>query len=473
MIKVIIPIAVLLFIILCKKLPKIGGNIYVALIVTGVLSLLMGGVFAPVSWISAWIDGLDRISWVICLSIFGSIYAETQVQLGTMDTVMGALKARFYNSPRILVVCVVLSLVVAGSLLGDAVAASTVIGVLTIGVLSSINLSAEQICCIIVAGASMGSIMPPISQAFALSSSLVGSDPDSTIRYGYITVPLIVLVVTIYMVTFFIKGHPVIREYDENGNEITSREAAMQILKKNWKSLIPLGILVVVILFRTITNEKIHFDLVPDLLSQINFITIDDTSISFYEWLNNLTVFKGLANGIVLSIILVTVISFCFKKVRVNARETLNNGLAKVKTTVLLQVCAAFMLGCFYAGGQVDAVQEFAMGLNSNVLKIGGAAAMMLMGMLTGSQSTAQNVVFTFFGPALVAAGRSLDYTAVAGAHLAAAGMGMPPVDLTTFVVAGIVGGILGKKVDPLKSMLYMLPMCICMAAVGFVFMYI
>ena len=473
MIKVVIPIAVLLFIILCKKLPKIGGNIYVALMVTGVLSLLMGGVFAPARWIGAWVDGLDRISWVICLSIFGSIYAETQVQLGTMDTVMGALKSRFYNSPRILVVCVVLSLVVAGSLLGDAVAASTVIGVLTIGVLSSINLSPEKICCIIVAGASMGSIMPPISQAFALSSSLVGSGPDSTIRYGYITVPLIVLVVTTYMVLFFIKGHPVIREYDENGNEITSREAAMQILKKNWKSLIPLGILVVVILFRTITNEKIHFDLVPDLLSQINFITIDDTSISFYEWLNNLTVFKGLANGIVLSIILVTVISFCFKKVRVNARETLNNGLAKVKTTVLLQVCAAFMLGCFYAGGQVDAVQEFAMGLNSNVLKIGGAAAMMLMGMLTGSQSTAQNVVFTFFGPALVAAGRSLDYTAVAGAHLAAAGMGMPPVDLTTFVVAGIVGGILGKKVDPLKSMLYMLPMCICMAAVGFVFMYI
>ena len=91
MIKVVIPIAVLLFIILCKKLPKVGGNIYVALMVTGVLSLLMGGVFAPARWIGAWVDGLDRISWVICLSIFGSIYAETQVQLGTMDTVMGAL----------------------------------------------------------------------------------------------------------------------------------------------------------------------------------------------------------------------------------------------------------------------------------------------------------------------------------------------------------------------------------------------
>lgn len=467
MIKVIIPIAVLLFIILCKKLPKIGGNIYAGLLAAGALSLLLGGVFDPGAWISAWIDGLDRISWVICLSVFGSIYAETQVRLGTMDTVMGALKARFCHSPRILVVCVVVALVVSGSLLGDAVAASTVIGVLTIGVLASVGLSPEKICCIIVAGASMGSIMPPISQAFALSSSLVGSDPDATIRYGYVTVPLIVLVVTTYMVLFFIKGHPVIQGYDE-------QEKAGEILKKNWTSLIPLGILVVVVILRTVTNENIHFDLMPELLSRINFLTIDEqTSISLYDWLSQVSVLRGLANGIVLSIIFVTGISFCFKRVRTHGKETLVSGLEKVKVTVLLQVCAAFMLGCFYAGGQVDAVQEFAMTLDTNVLKFGGAAAMMLMGMLTGSQSTAQNVVFTFFGPALVAAGRDATLTGVAGAHLAAAGMGLPPVDLTTFVVAGIVGGILGKKVDPLKSMFYMIPMCICMALVGFLFMYI
>ncbi len=474
MIKVAIPIVVLLVIMLCKKLPKIGGNIYVALISAGVLSLLLGNVFSPSRWIGAWIDGLDRISWVICLSLFGSIYAETQVRLGTMDTVMGALKAKFYKSPRVLVICVVLALVLSGSLLGDAVAASTVIGVLTIGILSSVGLTPEQICCIIVAGASMGSIMPPISQAFALSSSLVGSDPDATIRYGYITVPLIVIAVTAYMILFFIKGHPVIREYDENGNEIKVTETAGQILKKNWTSLIPLGILILVVLLRTITNEKLHFDLMPDLLSQINFIIIDEnTSISFYDWLCNISVLKGISNGIVLSIIFVTLVSFCFKRVHTHAGETLRSGLSKVKATVLLQVCAAFMLGCFYAGGQVDAVQEFAIHLDTNVLKFGGAAAMMLMGMLTGSQSTAQNVVFTFFGPALIASGRDITLTGVAGAHLAAAGMGLPPVDITTFVVAGIVGGILGKKVDPLKSMFYMVPMCICMAIVGFVFMYI
>lgn len=60
-----------------------------------------------------------------------------------------------------------------------------------------------------------------------------------------------------------------------------------------------------------------------------------------------------------------------------------------------------------------------------------------------------------------------------AGAHLAAAGQGMPPADLTTFVVAGLVSVQFGKKVDPVKSMLYSMPMCICFTAVGIVFMYL
>lgn len=98
---------------------------------------------------------------------------------------------------------------------------------------------------------------------------------------------------------------------------------------------------------------------------------------------------------------------------------------------------------------------------------------MMLIGMLTGSQSTTQNAVFSFFGPALVKTGLNPTYVAVAGANLAAAGQGMPPADLTTFVVAGIVAGMLGKKVDPLKSMILMIPMCLCFFAIGMVFLYI
>ena len=96
-----------------------------------------------------------------------------------------------------------------------------------------------------------------------------------------------------------------------------------------------------------------------------------------------------------------------------------------------------------------------------------------IIGMLTGSQSTSQNVVFSFFGPALVAFGVDATHAAVAGAHLASAGQGLPPADLTTFVVVGIVASQFGKKVDPLKSMFYSMPMCICMAIIGMVFLYV
>ena len=49
----------------------------------------------------------------------------------------------------------------------------------------------------------------------------------------------------------------------------------------------------------------------------------------------------------------------------------------------------------------------------------------------------------------------------------------MPPACLTTFVVCGLVGGILGKKVDPLRTMFYNMPMCIYFMIVGMIFLYI
>lgn len=466
MVKVIIPVAVMMVIILCKKIPKIGGNIHAALIVAGLLSLLTGGVFSVVEWVGAWVDGINRIAWVIALSIVGSIYAETQVKLGTMETIMGALKARFQNSPRALTISIILALVVSGSLLGDAIAASTVIGVLTIGVLADMKLSGEKICAIIVMGASAGSIMPPISQGFALSSSLVEANPDAVVRIGYGTIAVIVVFVCLYVGIFLITKDV---KLSEDSLATHQGQTAGQILRKNWTTLIPLCLLIVVIFFRTISVPGIQFDFVPDVL---NYIRVSENQ-SILDVINNITILNGFTNGIVLSILFVTVVAFFFPKVRSDWKETLSIGMGNVKVTVKIQLCAAFMLGSFYAGGQIDAVQVFAHGLDSNVLKIGGAAAMVLMGMLTGSQSTSQNVVFSFFGPALINSGVSKLHTAVAGAHLAAAGQGLPPADLTTFAVAGIVGGLLGKKVDPLKSMFYCMPMCLLLAAIGILFLYI
>ncbi|MDR3766606.1 MAG: TRAP transporter large permease subunit [Butyricicoccus sp.] len=473
MLKVVVPMAVLLIIVLCKKIPVIGGKINVALVITGALTLLLGGMYNPGQWVAAWIDGLDRLSWIIALSIAGSLFAEISIRLGTIDTIIGALTAKFGRHPRMLIICILFALTLAGSLLGDAIAASTVIGMLTIGILVSMNMSYEKISAIIVMGACVGSIMPPMTQALALASSLVGTPADPVINLGYVTVSISFIVVAIYAAFFLVHKDNVPGANPEVQIRFADQTAS-SILRANWKSLIPLLFLIVVVLLRTVEIPYLSVDLGPTILQSIRFLTFEDgIVVSLYDFLAGMSIINGVTNGIVLSILCAIAVSFFFPVINKNAGDICKEGFSKVKTTVVLQICCAFMLGSFYAAGSVDAVSEFAQGLNGNVLKIGGAVAMILLGMLTGSQSTSQNVVFSFFGPALVAFGVNPTYAAVAGAHLASAGQGLPPADLTTFVVVGIVASQFGKKVDPLKSMFYSMPMCICMMIVGLFFLYI
>ncbi len=111
--------------------------------------------------------------------------------------------------------------------------------------------------------------------------------------------------------------------------------------------------------------------------------------------------------------------------------------------------------------------------MDINVLKIGGALAMVLLGMLTGTQSTPNNAIFSFFGPALIDAGITPGKAAAAGAQFAAAGQGMPPADLTTFFAAGLVSGVLKKDVDPVKSMCLAAPVWLWITITGFILLYI
>lgn len=472
MLKVVVAIALLLTVTLCKKIPGIGGKINIALLLTGAVTMLLGGFFNPADWVYAFVDGLNRMGWIMALSIAGALFAEISVRIGTMDTIIGAMTAKFSHRPRILVFCILFALLISGSLLGDAIAAATVIGMLTIGILVSMNLSFEKIAAIIVMGAATGSIMPPMTQALALSSTLVNTDPDPVITIGYVTVGCVFVVVAIYSMLFLVKKENVagangmvqIKHMDKTAGEI---------LKQNWKSLIPVCFLILVVLLRTVNIPGLSVDLGPTILKSITFLTVGGEVVSLYDWLAGITILNGLTNGIVLSIFCAIAITFFFKEVRQNAGVIFKEGLSKVSTTLILQVCCSFMLGSFYYAGSIDAVSQFTQNLDPNVLKIGGAAAMLLMGMLTGSQSTTQNVVFSFFGPSLLAAGLNPVFAAVAGAHLAAGGQGMPPADLTTFVVCGMIGSMYSRKVDPVKAMLYCMPMCISLTIVGMVFLYI
>lgn len=196
MVTVIIPIVLLLVIILVPAIPKIGGEVRIGLLVAGVSAAFLGGLGAA-DTVSAAISGIDKLAWVIMLSIFGSLYAESQVKLGTMDTVLNTFRSLFGNSSKGLIASIIFTLVLAGSLLGDAIAAATVIGFLVVSSLRDLRLNGEQISLIILMGAVIGSVMPPISQAIFLSSSLIGINPEPVLKVGYVTVGLGVVVAVI------------------------------------------------------------------------------------------------------------------------------------------------------------------------------------------------------------------------------------------------------------------------------------
>ena len=347
MLKVVVAIVVLLGIVLIRQIPKIGGNIHAALLAAGVATMLCAGMLNPGDWLVAWVDGINRIAWIMALSITGGIFAEISQELGTVDTIIGVLNAKFGQKPRALIVSIIFVLVVAGSLLGDAVAAATVIGALTIGVLVSMNIKLELISAIIVMGASLGSIMPPMTQAIALASTLAGANPDTVMTWGYLTTGIAVVVCCLYVCIFMI--HKDNKPGANPNYEIKIHgQSAGSILKANWKSLIPVTALVIIVLMRTV--PAISIDLGPILLNTIS-LSVGDQTTTLYDLLKSTTILGGLTNGTVLCIVLGIFVAYFFPSVRKNSGKIWSTGMHNVMPCVSVQLCAAFMLGCFYAAG--------------------------------------------------------------------------------------------------------------------------
>lgn len=432
---IIIPLLLLFIIALGKKIPKIGGNIKVALLVAALSSAIISGL-GPIEMIVAFIDGIDRLSWVIMLSIFGSLYAESQVKLGAMDTTLNSLRAAFGNSPKGLIVSIFITLIIAGSFLGDAIAAATVIGFLVINSLSELKLKPEQIGMIILVGASIGSIMPPITQGVFLSSSLIGIDPSPVIKIAYVTVS-IGAVFAILESFRFVRG----KKMPEH---LKTNLSVFQILKEKWHTLIPLAILVAIVVANTLFEYNIFTEWI--------IFTI------ILEPLMEIPIVQGITFQVVSAIIIAILVSFIFPSVRKETKNVVKGGLTKVSQTVQIQVCAGIMVGVFYASGLIDKVALMAEGLASSMIKVGGAMSIVIVGMLTGSQTTAQSVNVTFLGPILERMEVDPTLIALGASHIAAAGQNMPPVGLTAFVVCGLIGGILSKEVDPIKVMVLALP---------------
>lgn len=448
MLSVIIPVVVLFLVILVPIKAIRNVNIRLGLLLSALIAMVMGDM-GPAESVRAAIGGIDKLSWVIGLSLFGSIYAQTQVRMGAIDTVLNTLRASIGKTSKGLIASIIITLVIAGSLLGDAIASVTVIGILVIKALDDMNLSPEQTGCILLLGAVCGSIMPPITQGFFLSASLVNTPVDPVIKVGYVTVGVLVVASILWCWTFV--------RSNRLPEELIPARPATRILADEWTRLIPLITLIVIIILRSGFKIEVLKVLDP-LLSPLGQIPV----------VRAVTAFGG-SSRILQAIAVATLVAFCAPTVRGKILDVFRKGLVSVSKTVQIQICAGVMIGAFYEAGLIDKVLLFTKTLSAAMLKVGGGAMLMLVGMLTGSQSTAQNTIFAFLGPILTG---NLDVSpraaALGGAHLAMAGQSMPPACLTTFVIVGIVGGVLAKKADPIRIMFLAFPITILSALIGY-----
>lgn len=454
MYSVIIPIALLFTLILAKKIPYIGGKVHYALIISAIVTLICGGIWNPVEWARAWINGLDRLSWVIVLSLVGSFYGVTQAVLGTLDTVVDLFRSLFGKSTRGMVLAIIVAIAVGGEAFGDCNGAAAVIGVLVIPALAGLGMTGEMIAATIALGVMIGSILPPISQAVMLSTSILGLPQtvvDETINITFMTAGIIMLFAVLYAMFFFV------RENKPLPAEIIPKDGPLTILRKGFVSLLPLILVVVLIIMNSVFN--------------LNIMKIILGSV--YVFLSRIPVIQGFTNSIVMILIAATLITLVSKKVRASAKEIVIEGFQNILPSISVQACAAFFVGAILAGGQINVILLAMEGMSEHVVKVGGGISLALVGMLTGSQTSAQNVIFTFFGPLLMSMDISGSHAAIVGSHLASAGQMLPPTNYTGFITASLVSSKLGVDVNPIKVMIYLLPTAFLLAFMGFLFMYI
>ncbi len=461
-IRLFVPVALMLSIMFVKRIPKIGGSIPVGMAAAGISAMLLGGIYNPVTMLFHWVQGIDQITWIIGLTLFGAILARTQSELGAIDLIVNFLRASFGRSPRGLVVALIIALAFMGSLLGDAVAGAATVGILFVPALVDIGLSGELIVAIIVTGASMGSLMPPVSGEIALAASLLNVNPDPAIQPAFITVGLGLLLVAVVFTFFYMKRITHMPEH------LIPTEKASAILRKGWIVLMPTILLFTIIIIRIIPG--LELDIIPMVL---NHIVIG--GVPFLDWVSGIPILKLFSNIVCLCMLLSTLVAIIFySKVRKNAGAVLKEGILSACHVMIPLIFIALMLGGFNAGGQIQMVKDFAFSLSNTALIFGGAFAMIAVGMLSGSGSACQSTIFVFLGPALLAAGFSPINVTIYGSHLAQAGQGLPPADLLTFMVVGLVGPMIGRKdINPLKCMAYSSIFGIYLTIVGILFMFL
>lgn len=456
---VLIPIAFLILVSTLKKIPLVGGNLTVAFTGAGLLSLWLGGAHEPAAWIAPWLKSMDSIAFIFFIIIFGAIFSALQIQSGAMGVVLNILRALWGKTPQGLVLATLVALYFGGSLMGTVAAVGAVIGILIVPAMDEMKIEPDLICAIVVTGASMGGMMPPVSNAIILACGLIGIDEHEALMISYLTVGIGLAVIAFFFCKVYIGNKYSLPEH------LIPKETAWEIFSKNWVKLLPIFVLIVIVMLNSIPDLK--FNLPKYVLS---LIPLGKTTL--FAAVAKVPFVGKIVHNIVMAMLAAIVVNLIIDiKVLKTVGEKLRMQLKAVIEPEVILIATAFFLGSFQLGGQNAVIAAWAKGLNSSLLIVGGAAALLLAGMLTGGQSTAQGMLVPILAPAWTAIGITPLHIALASAHLAMAGQGFPPCDLNTFIIAGLVGAIIGRPVNPLRSMLYSAPYCIYLFIVGIIFL--
>lgn len=456
---VLIPIAFLILVSMLKRLPLIGGNLTVAFAGAGLLSLWLGGAHDPSAWFAPWLKSMDSIAFIFFIIIFGAIFSALQIESGAMGVVLNILRALWGKTPQGLVLATLVALYFGGSLMGTVAAVGAVIGILIVPAMDEMKINEDLICAIVVTGASMGGMMPPVSNAIILACGLVGIDEHEALLISYGTVGIGLAVIAFFFCKVYIGNKYSLPEH------LIPKETAWEIFSKNWTKLIPIFVLILIVMLNSIPSLK--FNLPKYLLSLIPY-----GKATLFAAIAKVPFAGKIVHNIVMAMIAAIVVNilldFSLVK-RVGAKLKMQMKAIIEPEAVL--IATAFFLGAFKLGGQNAAIAAWAKSLDSSLLIFGGAAALLVAGMLTGGQSTAQGMLVPILAPAWTAIGISKLHIALASAHLSMAGQGFPPCDMNTFIIAGLIGAIIGRPVNPLRSMMYSAPYCIYLFIVGIIFL--
>jgi TRAP-type C4-dicarboxylate transport system permease large subunit len=459
MASVLVPVLFLILVSVYKKIPLIGGNLVVAFLGAGFLALFMGHAYDPSAWFQAWLASFNSIAFIFYIIIFGSIFSSLQIKTGAMGVILNILRAAFGRTPQGLILAILITLYFGGSLMGTVAAVGAVVGILVAPILHEMGMNPDLVCATIVTGASMGGMMPPVSNAVILASGLTGIDPEGALMISYVTTGIGLVLVALFFCKVYVGDHYAIPE------DLIPKESPLTLFRRDWFKLVPFFVLMLCVFLNSMPGIK--FDLPRYLLS-----LLPGWNGNFYASIKKVYFIGKITNNIVLSMLAAIITTYiCNPGLFSKKGIDFGDNLRVVAKPELILVATAFFLGAFKLGGQNMVIMKWAKQLDSSLLIIGGAVMLVLAGMLTGGQSTAQSMLLPILDPAWQAIGISKLNITLASAHLGMAGQGLPPADMNTFIIAGLVGALLGKPVNPMKSMIYSSPYCIYLLICGLYFL--